>query len=139
MKPRLLIVDDEPDMLDFMERVFRSQYEVVRASSGEEALRLLGQKKFAVLITDQKMPQMTGVELLERIGSRLPYLVKLLLSGFTDVPEIERAMDRAGIHNYVVKPIDSEKLRAAVKEAIERHARGKALSDSQTRRTKVES
>jgi adenylate cyclase len=139
MKHRLLIVDDEPDMLDFMERVFRSDYEVVRASSGEEALRLLGQKKFAVVITDQKMPQMTGVELLERIGSRLPYLVKVLLSGFTDVPEIERAMDRAGIHNYVVKPIDSEKLRAAVKEAIERHARGKALSDSQTRRTKVES
>jgi len=139
MKHRLLIVDDEPDMLDFMERVFRSQYEVVRASSGEEALRLLGQKKFAVVITDQKMPQMTGVELLERIGQRLPYLVKVLLSGFTDVPEIERAMDRAGIHNYVVKPIDSEKLRAAVKEAIERHARGKALSDSQARRTKVES
>lgn len=139
MKQRLLIVDDEPDMLDFMQRVFRSEYEVVRASSGEEALRLLGQKKFAVVITDQKMPQMTGVELLERIGSRLPYLVKVLLSGFTDVPEIERAMDRAGIHNYVVKPIDSEKLRAAVKEAIERHARGKALSDSQTRRTKVES
>ena len=139
MKHRLLIVDDEPDMLDFMERVFRSEYEVVRASSGEEALRLLGQKKFAVVITDQKMPQMTGVELLERIGQRLPSLVKVLLSGFTDVPEIERAMDRAGIHNYVVKPIDSEKLRAAVKEAIERHARGKALSDSQARRTKVES
>ena len=139
MKHRLLIVDDEPDMLDFMERVFRSEYEVVRASSGEEALRLLGQKKFAVVITDQKMPQMTGVELLERVGQRLPYLVKVLLSGFTDVPEIERAMDRAGIHNYVVKPIDSEKLRAAVKEAIERHARGKALSDSQARRTKVES
>jgi two-component system, sensor histidine kinase and response regulator len=139
MKHRLLIVDDEPDMLDFMERVFRSQYEVVRASSGDEALRLLGQKKFAVVITDQKMPQMTGVELLERIGQRLPYLVKVLLSGFTDVPEIERAMDRAGIHNYVVKPIDSEKLRAAVKEAIERHARGRALSDSQARRTKVES
>jgi len=139
MKPRLLIVDDEPDMLDFMERVFRTEYEVVRASSGEEALRVLGQKKFSVVITDQKMPQMTGVELLERIGPRLPYLVKVLLSGFTDVPEIERAMDRAGIHNYVVKPIDSEKLRAAVQEAIERHARGRALSDSQARRTKVES
>src|SRR5262245_54780543 len=139
MKPRMLIVDDEPDMLDFMQRVFRSDYEVVRATSGEDALRLLGQKKFAVVITDQKMPQMTGVELLERIGQRLPHLVKVLLSGFTDVPEIERAMDRAGIHNYVVKPVDSEKLRAAVKEAIERHARGRALSDSQARRTKVES
>ncbi len=139
MRPRMLIVDDEPDMLDFMERVFRSEYEVVRASSGEDALRELGRARFAVVITDQKMPQMTGVELLERVGQRLPYLVKVLLSGFTDVPEIERAMDRAGIHNYVVKPVDSEKLRAAVQEAIERHARGRALSDSQARRTKVES
>jgi DNA-binding NtrC family response regulator len=135
----MLIVDDEPDMLDFMERVFRSEYEVVRASSGDDALRELAKARFAVVITDQKMPHMTGVELLERVGQRQPYLVKVLLSGFTDVPEIERAMDRAGIHNYVVKPVDSEKLRAAVTEAIERHARGRALSDSQARRTKVES
>jgi DNA-binding NtrC family response regulator len=139
MRARMLIVDDEPDMLDFMERVFRSEYEVVRASSGDDALRELAKARFAVVITDQKMPHMTGVELLERVGQRQPYLVKVLLSGFTDVPEIERAMDRAGIHNYVVKPVDSEKLRAAVTEAIERHARGRALSDSQARRTKVES
>src|SRR5262249_57818573 len=77
MKPRMLIVDDEPDMLDFMERVFRVEYDVVRASSGEEALRELGRGRFAVVITDQKMPQMTGVELLERVGQRLPYLVKV--------------------------------------------------------------
>jgi DNA-binding NtrC family response regulator len=139
MKPRMLIVDDEPDMLDFMARVFRSEYQVVRASSGEDALRELGRTRFTVVVTDHKMPHMTGVELLERVGQRQPYLVKVLLSGFTDVPDIERAMDRAGIHNYAVKPIDSEKLRAAVKEAIERHARGRALSDSQARRHKVES
>ena len=138
-KPRLLIVDDEPDMLDFLERVFRMDYEVIRASSAEEALNELGKSKFALVITDQKMPQITGVELLERIGERYPFLVKVLLSGFTEVPEIQRAVDRGGIHNYVVKPVDSEKLRAAVTEAIERHGRGRALSDSAARRTKVDS
>ena len=138
-KPRLLIVDDEPDMLDFLERVFRMDYEVIRASSAEEALNELGKAKFALVITDQKMPQITGVELLERIGERYPFLVKVLLSGFTEVPEIQRAVDRGGIHNYVVKPVDSEKLRAAVTEAIERHGRGRALSDSAARRTKVDS
>jgi DNA-binding NtrC family response regulator len=135
----MLIVDDEPDMLDFLERVFRTEYEVVRASSAEEALCELPRGRFAVVITDQKMPHITGVELLERIGERHPYLVKVLLSGFTEVPEIQRAVDRCGIHNYVVKPVDSEKLKAAVAEAIDRHARGRALADSQARRTKVES
>src|SRR5262249_3156490 len=139
MKPRLLIVDDEPDMLDFLERVFRSDYAVSRAASADEALDELGRHKFAVVITDQKMPHTTGVELLERIGERYPHLVKVLLSGFTEVPEIQRPLERGGIHNYVVKPVDSEKLRAAVKEAIERHERGRVLSDSAARRTKVES
>jgi DNA-binding NtrC family response regulator len=139
VKPRLLVVDDEPDMLDFLERVFRNEYQVTRALSAEDALNELGQHKYAVVITDQKMPHITGVQLLERIGERYPFLVKVLLSGFTEVPEIQRAVDRCGIHNYVVKPVDSEKLRAAVKEAIERHRQGRALSDSQARRTKFDS
>jgi DNA-binding NtrC family response regulator len=138
MKPRLLIVDDEPDMLDFLERVFRADYAVVRASSAEDALAELGKHKFTLVITDQKMPHTTGVELLERIGDRYPQLVKVLLSGFTEVPEIQRAVERGGIHNYVVKPVDSEKLRAAVKEAIERHKRGRALYDSAPGRKDVD-
>jgi phosphoserine phosphatase RsbU/P len=135
----MLIVDDEPDMLDFLERVFRTEYSVTRASNADDALHELGQHKYSVVITDQKMPHITGVELLERIGERYPFLVKVLLSGYTEVPEIQRAVDRCGIHNYVVKPVDSEKLRAALDEAIQRHRRGRALADSQARRTKVDS
>lgn len=135
----MLIVDDEPDMLDFLERVFRLDYQVVRTNSADEALRELGQQKFAVVITDQKMPHITGVQLLERIGDRYPFMVKILLSGYTEVPEIQKAVDRCGIHNYVVKPIDSEKLKVALNEAIGRHRAGRALSDSNARRTKVES
>ena len=124
-KPRLLVVDDEPDMLDFLERVFRSEYEIVRANGAEEALATLqgAAGRFDVLVTDQKMPAMTGIELLERIadGTAGPHdaLVKVLLSGFTDVPEIQRAVERCGIHAYVVKPVDSERLHEAVKEAID--------------------
>jgi DNA-binding NtrC family response regulator len=136
-KPRLLIVDDEPDMLDFLERVFRHEYAVTRAASAEAALAELEQRKYALVITDQKMPHTTGVELLEKIGDRYG-VVKVLLSGFTEVPEIQRAIERCGIHAYVVKPVDSEKLRAAVAEAAERHRRGRALFDSNAR-SKVES
>jgi YesN/AraC family two-component response regulator len=135
----MLIVDDEPDMLDFLERVFRTAYEVLRAPSAEDALRQLDLQRFDVVITDQKMPHMTGVELLERIGDRYPFLVKVLLSGYTEVPEIQRAVERCGIHNFVVKPIDSEKLRIALDEAIQRHRHGRALADSSSRRTKYDS
>jgi DNA-binding NtrC family response regulator len=135
----MLVVDDEPDMLDFLERVFRAEYDVTRVASADEALAQLTQATFNVVVTDQKMPQTTGVQLLEKIGERYPFLVKVLLSGFTELPEIERAVDRCGIHNYVVKPVDSDSLKHAVKEAIGRHARGRALADSQARKSKIES
>jgi adenylate cyclase len=123
-KKRLLAVDDEPDMLDFLERVFRSEYEVVRAGSGEEALALLEQGGIDVIVTDQKMPRMTGVQLLEKLGDRMPQLIKVLVSGYTDVPDIQKAVEECHIHQYVVKPVDSERLREAVREATARQASG---------------
>jgi adenylate cyclase len=122
-KPRLLIVDDEPDMLDFLERVFRGEFAVTRFGGADEAYaHLQTGARYDVLVTDQKMPRMTGVELLESIRESHPRLVKILLSGFTDLPEIQRAIERCGIAAYVVKPIDSERLRAAVTEALARQA-----------------
>lgn len=123
MKPTLLIVDDEPDMLDFLERVFRADFKVVRASSADDALTVLSNEQVSVLVTDQKMPKMSGVELLERISDSHPSMVRVLLSGFTDLPEVQRAVERCGIDNYVVKPVDSEQLRVAVTEAIARRGR----------------
>ncbi len=116
-KPRLLIVDDEPDMLDFLERVLRRRFAVTRASSADEALRVLEEGEFEVLITDQKMPNVSGLELLERIRDRHPGLVRVLISGFTEVPDVQRAVDRCGIHNYILKPVDSQRLIEAVDQA----------------------
>src|SRR5262249_38468549 len=119
---RLLVVDDEPDMLDFLERVFRHDYEVVRAQSAEEALSVLERGSVDILLTDQKMPRMTGIQLLERIREHHPNLVRVLISGYTEVPDIQRAVERCQIHQYVVKPVDSERLKAAVREACERRS-----------------
>ncbi len=116
-KPNLLIVDDEPDMLDFLERVLRRRFAVSRASSADEALQVLDEGQFEVLITDQKMPNVSGLELLERIRDRHPGLVRVLISGFTEVPDIQRAVDRCGIHNYILKPVDSQRLIEAVEQA----------------------
>jgi adenylate cyclase len=119
-RPKLLVVDDEPDMLDFLARVFRQEYDVTLCSNAADALTALESEHYDVLVTDQKMPQMSGLELLERIGDRHPELVKVLLSGFTDVPEIERLVAELKLHCYVVKPIDSERLHEAVAEALAR-------------------
>ena|SRR5215831_6838724 len=119
---RLLVVDDEPDMLDFLERVFRQEYDVVRAQTGEQALALVDAGGIDLLLTDQKMPRMTGIQLLEALGDRHPDLVRVLISGYTEVPDIQRAVERCKIHQYVVKPVDSERLKAAVREAWERRA-----------------
>ena len=115
------MVDDEPDMLDFLERVFRSEFAVTRANSAEEALAQLRSGHFRVLVTDQKMPRMTGVELLEAIRESHPRLVKILLSGFTDLPDFQRAIERCNIAAYCFKPIDSERLRSAMSEALAAH------------------
>jgi YesN/AraC family two-component response regulator len=123
-KPQLLIVDDEPDMLDFLERVLRSDYNVIRAQSAEEALEVLAQNPIDILLTDQKMPRMTGVQLLESIRDRYPRMIKVLISGYTDVPDIQRAVERCQIHHYVVKPVDSQRLKEAVREACERREPG---------------
>jgi DNA-binding NtrC family response regulator len=121
-KPRLLLVDDEPDILDFLERALRRRYEVTRFSDPVAALAAVKIREFDVLITDQKMPALSGLELLEAVAALQPDTVRVLISGFTDVPEIARALSLARIHNFVLKPIDSEQLVEAIDTATRRAA-----------------
>jgi two-component system probable response regulator PhcQ len=122
-KPRLLLVDDEPDILDFLERALRRRYQVTRFSDPVAALAAVKIRAFDVLITDQKMPGVTGLELLEAVAELQPDTVRVLISGFTDVPEITRALSLTRIHNFVLKPIDSEQLVEAIDTATRRAAR----------------
>lgn len=114
-------------MLDFLERVLRRKFEIRRTHNAEEALEWLSAGDFAVLVTDQKMPRMTGLELLDRLGDSQPALVKILVSGFTEVPDIQRAVESGRIHNYVLKPVDSERLLEAIEEAFKVKDGGQAL------------
>lgn len=115
---RLLAVDDEPDILDFLERATRHRFAVTRCGNGEDALVALERDAFDLLITDHKMPRLTGLELLERIGDRFPAMVRILLSGYTDVPEVERAAAVGRVHHYVVKPVDSRALLVGIDQAF---------------------
>lgn len=123
VKPRLLIVDDEPDMLDFLERALRRRFSITRLESAEAALDALEGDRFEVLVTDHKMPRVSGLDLLDRIAERYPEVVKVLISGFADTPDIEQARSSNRVHSYVVKPVDSERLLGAIDEAYAARAR----------------
>lgn len=113
---QLLVVDDEADMLDFIERVFRREYRVWRAQSVDEALPLLERERFVVLITDRRMPRRSGFELLERARAMQPEAARILLSGYTD----HDADVPADADACVTKPVDSETLRQVVADVVAR-------------------
>lgn len=125
--PRLLAVDDEPAMLDFLERVFRRDYEVVRSTSVAGALEALAASSFDIIVTDRRMPHRSGVELVEIAAARYPSAVRVLLIGYADSLADENMALWPLIDAWVQKPIDSVRLRRAVAEAVERR---KAIAKS---------
>ena len=119
MSYKILIVDDEPANLRALERLFREDYEVLTASSGAEALELLRHHEVALLITDQRMPEMTGIELLKNTVSLRPRMVRMILTGYTDVDALVEAINCGQVYRYVTKPWSNEELRLTVRRALE--------------------
>ncbi len=118
---KMLIVDDEPANLRTLARLFREDYEVLTAESGDDALALLGQHDVALLITDQRMPGMTGIELLKKTVPLRPRMVRIILTGYTDVDALVEAINCGQVYRYVAKPWDNEELRLTVKRALEHY------------------
>lgn len=122
---KIIVVDDEPANLRLLERLFRHDYEVITAESGEEALRLLGQHDAAILITDQRMPGMTGVELVKETARVRPRMVRIILTGYMDVETLVEAINSGLVYKYVTKPWSNEELRLTVKRALEHYETNK--------------
>lgn len=121
MSYKILIVDDEPANLRSLERLFRKDYEVLTAGSGAEALELLQQHDVAVLITDQRMPGMTGIELLKKTVPIRPRMVRIILTGYTDVDALVEAINCGQVYRYVAKPWNNEELLLTVRRALEHY------------------
>jgi response regulator RpfG family c-di-GMP phosphodiesterase len=118
MKHTILAVDDEPANLRMLERLFHRDYRVLTATSGEEGLELLRSEAVSLIISDQRMPGMTGTEMLRESLHTNPDAVKIILTGYTDVEALIEAINCARVYRYVNKPWDPEKLKAIVKAAI---------------------
>jgi|GEM_PF-1136397 len=117
-KTRLLIVDDEPDMLDFLERVFRRDYVVIRARSVDEAEVELARQEVDVVVTDRRMPRRHGLELLELVARNHPSTIRVLLTGYADSAVNESVSQMSLVDAWVQKPIDSQALRQTVADAV---------------------
>ena len=119
-KYALLLVDDELANLQKLQRTFMGQYYVHIAQSGEEALEILHKAPIDAIITDQKMPNMTGIEFLERSQRSFPNIVRIVLTGFTDVDDLIAAINTGKVHKYITKPWEPDDLRLAVQDALEK-------------------
>ncbi|XGC80348.1 response regulator [Bdellovibrio bacteriovorus] len=128
-KHTILCVDDEIDNVDALERLFRKKYSVLKATSGKEALEVLAKHPgpLALIITDQRMPEMTGVEFLEKTISSHPDTVRILLTGYTDLESVITAVNKGQIFRYLTKPWDPTDLTNTVEHAVERFAVGQEL------------
>jgi two-component system response regulator HupR/HoxA len=119
-KYRLLIVDDERANLQKLQRAFVSRYDIYPALSGAEALKMMENTPVDAIITDQKMPDMTGIELLEISQKIYPHLVRIILTGFTDVEDLIAAINTGKVHKYITKPWEPEALLLAIQDALEK-------------------
>ncbi len=121
-KPKILVVDDEPDNLDLLYRTFYRAYKVLRADSAPQALEILAQEEdVAVIISDQRMPQMSGTELLSVAATQYPDAIRILLTGYTDVEDLVEAINSGQVFKYVTKPWEAEELKVIVNQALETH------------------
>ncbi len=119
MKKRVLFVDDEPRVLQGLQRMLhpmRKEWEMHFVESGQQALELLSKHDFDVIVSDMRMPGMTGADLLEEVKKRYPRVVRFILSGHSDHDLILKSVGCA--HQYLTKPCDADVLRRAVKRAF---------------------
>lgn len=119
-KPKMLVVDDEPDNLDLLYRTFRREFRVFKAESGIKALEILANEgEVAVIISDQRMPEMKGTEFLSKTLPQFPNTVRIILTGFTDIEDLVDAINSGQVYKYITKPWDPNELKVVVQRAAE--------------------
>ncbi len=139
-KPTILVVDDEPDNLDLLYRTFHREFKVLRAENGPAALAILSEVgEVAVIISDQRMPLMSGTEFLSLTATQYPDTIRILLTGYTDVVDLVEAINSGKVFKYVTKPWSDEELKAVVRQAVDTHNVLKARTQELQRTLRQES
>ena len=121
-KNTLLFVDDEVNIIAALKRVFRKTgYEIHTASSGEEGLDILKQHPVDLVMSDQRMPGMTGVEFLKKVKELYPHTLRIVLSGYSEIGTIASAINEGEVFRFVSKPWNDEELKQTIEHSLEQH------------------
>lgn len=127
VKPKILFVDDEERIVRHLKMIFRRKYDVRTATSGEDALEILRGTHIHVLVSDQRMPHMTGIQLLSKAREISPNTMRLLLTGYSDLVAIIGAVNEGEVYKFLNKPWNQDEITAVIAECVE-HAL--AIADS---------
>jgi two-component system, NtrC family, sensor kinase len=133
VSPKVLFVDDDENNLAVCEVVFRGHFDVLTASGGAEALALMRSHEVAVVVTDQRMPFMTGVELLEQVKSEFPDASRVLVTAYADSHAAIEAINRGRVRRYFRKPWEASELKAEILDGIERYSTQRRIKELERR------
>jgi signal transduction histidine kinase len=117
----ILVVDDEPDVVKSVKDLLRLDYRVLGATSASEGLRLLQSEEVHIVMTDQRMPEMTGVEFLSQVRGDTPEAIRLLFTGYADIKAVIDAINQGNVYRYISKPWDPDELQSIIREAGQRY------------------
>jgi DNA-binding NtrC family response regulator len=122
-KHSILLVDDEPEILFSLRGLLRREFDLHTANSGAEALEVLKKQSIHVIMTDQRMPEMTGVELLRRARGEHPESIRIVFTGYADIKAVIDAINQGQIYRYLTKPWDPDELLAVLHQACDHYDR----------------
>lgn len=121
MNSRVLLVDDEANVLSAIKRALMDEpYEIVTAGSGEEALRIMAAERFKVVVSDERMPGLSGADFLSRVCEQYPQTVRIMLTGHASVESTMKAVNRGEIYRFFTKPWNDHELIMALRSAVEK-------------------
>lgn len=118
-KIKILYVDDEENNLQAFKATFRRDYKIFLAISAQKGREILENEEVDIIITDQRMPEVTGVEFLESVIPLHPKPIRLLLTGYTDIQAVIDAINKGQVYHYLTKPWEEDYLRTVIKNAFE--------------------
>ena len=118
---KILTVDDEEEILEVVDITLSEDYHVLKAHNAQEALTILQKEEVDLIIADQRMPGMTGIEFLEKSVAYNPRIIKILLTGYTDTKDLINAINQGRVYKYVTKPFKPDELKLIVKRALEHY------------------
>ena len=120
-KHPILLVDDEPEILFSLRGLLRREFDLHTANSGAEALQVLHAHPVQVIMTDQRMPEMTGVEFLRRARGECPEAIRIVFTGYADIKAVIDAINQGQIYRYLTKPWDPDELVAVLRQACDQY------------------